>query len=169
MWGAGRLNIEGGGEDMAAPKGNQYALGASGGRPPMYKTAEQMQVAVDKYFEDCEGYVYKDKDGNPVLDKWGSLVIVGQKPFTVTGLALALGFNSRQSLLNYQDTEEFMDTVIRAKSRCEAYTESRLYDKDGANGAKFSLSNNFKQWAEKQEITGKDGAPLVGKLEDFFK
>jgi hypothetical protein len=63
----------------------------------------------------------------------------------------------------------FNDAITRAKARVEAYAESRLFDKDGANGAKFSLSNNFHGWAEKKELTGKDGAPLVGKLEDFFK
>ena len=71
---------------------------------------------------------------------------------TITGLALALGFNSRQTLLNYQGKEEFMDTIKRAKAIVERYAEERLYDKDGANGAKFSLANNFEGWREKQQI-----------------
>lgn len=152
---------------MGAPKGNQNALGNDGGRPPAYNSPEEMQGLIDKYFEDCKGEILKDDDGNVVFNKWGSPVIINQKPPTVTGLALALGFNSRTSLLNYQDKVEFMSTVIRAKARVEEYAESRLFDKDGANGAKFSLANNFKQWADKKEITGKDGEPF--KLEDFFK
>lgn len=124
------------------------------GRPPMYKTAEEMQVVIDKYFEDCEGELLRDKKtGEVVLDKWGNEIWLKRKPPTVTGLALALGFNSRLALLNYQDKEKFVNTVMCAKARVEAYAESRLFDKDGANGAKFSLANNFKNWAEKQEIT----------------
>ena len=80
------------------------------------------------------------------------MVRVGVRPLTITGLALALGFNSRQSLLNYQGKQEFMDTITRAKAKVEQYAEERLYDKDGANGAKFSLSNNFEGWKEKQQI-----------------
>jgi hypothetical protein len=40
----------------------------------------------------------------------------------------------------------------RAKAYVERYAEERLFDKDGANGAKFSLANNFEGWKEKREI-----------------
>lgn len=118
-------------------------------RPPKYKTVEELQAAVDKYFSDCEGKPLVDADGSPVLNKWGEAVIVGAKPPTVTGLALALGFATRKSLIDYQAKKEFLHTITRAKSRCEEYAESRLFDKDGANGARFSLEQNFR-W-------GKDG------------
>jgi hypothetical protein len=118
------------------------------GRPPKYKTKEELQKAIDEYFKDCEGTVLKDTDGNTAYDKYGQPVIIKRRPPTVTGLALALGFTSRQALLNYQAKKEFVDTVTRAKSRCEEYTESRLFDRDGAMGAKFSLTNNFKGWRE---------------------
>ena len=123
-----------------------------GGRPPMYKSKEEIQEKIDAYFKECEGKILEDADGNPIVDKYGDAVIVGARPLTITGLALALGFNSRQALLNYQVKEEFHDTITRAKSRIEQYAEERLYDKDGANGAKFSLSNNFEGWREKQQI-----------------
>ena len=111
-----------------------------------------MQEKIDAYFEKCEGTVLNNSNGEVVLDKYGDPVIVGKKPLTITGLALALGFNSRQSLLNYEGKEEFLDTIKRAKSKVEQYAEERLFDKDGSNGAKFSLANNFKGWAEKQTI-----------------
>jgi hypothetical protein len=123
-----------------------------GGRPPAYSTPEEMQAVIDRYFEDCKGEVLRDDAGLPIYDKRGNIVLIHEMPPTVTGLALALGFNSRTSLLNYQDKVEFMDTVTRAKARCEQYAEIRLYDKDGSNGAKFSLSNNFKGWADKTEL-----------------
>ena len=123
-----------------------------GGRPPMYKTKEEIQEKIDAYFKDCEGEILRDAEGNPVVDKYGYAVKVGVRPLTITGLALALGFNSRQALLNYQAKEEFHDTILRAKAKVEQYAEERLYDKDGANGAKFSLANNFEGWREKQQI-----------------
>lgn len=119
----------------------------------MYKTVEEIQEKIDKYFKECEGTVLENSSGEVVLDKYGEPVMVGRKPLTITGLALALGFNSRQALLNYQDrSEEFNDTITRAKAVVEQYAEARLFDKDGSNGAKFSLSNNFKGWTEKQQI-----------------
>jgi len=122
------------------------------GRPPAFTTAKDMQKIIDKYFKSCEGTVLKDKDDEVIYNKYGQPVIIGQKPPTVTGLALALGFNSRQSLLNYAEKEEFVDTITRAKMEIEEYAESRLYDKDGVNGAKFNLINNFRGWRDKQEV-----------------
>ena len=117
-----------------------------------YQTAEEMSEAIDKYFEDCEGKTLTDESGNVVTDKYGVPVIIGAHPPTVTGLALALGFKTRQSLLNYQArSDKFNDILTVAKSRCEEYAERRLYDRDGVNGAKFSLTNNFKGWREKPE------------------
>jgi hypothetical protein len=122
------------------------------GAPPFYETPEEMQIAIDKYFEDCAGKILVDRNGDPVLDKYGQPIMYDVKPLTITGLALALGFNSRQALLNYQAKKEFNDTVTRAKAVVERYAEERLFDKDGANGAKFSLANNFEGWKEKQQI-----------------
>ena len=79
-----------------------------------------------------------------MLNRYGQPVMIGERPPTVTGLALALGFTTRTSLLNYQGKKEFMDTITRAKSMVEAYAEERLFDRDGSNGARFSLVNNFK-------------------------
>jgi hypothetical protein len=123
-----------------------------GGRPPFYNTAEEIQEKIDAYFEECKGEILFDSDGNPMVDKYGNVIRVGVRPLTITGLALALGFNSRQALLNYRAKDEFHDTILRAKAKVERYAEERLFDKDGANGAKFSLANNFDGWREKKEI-----------------
>lgn len=137
---------------------------SKGGRPPMYKTKEKMQEKIDAYFELCEGTVLT-KDGEVVLDKYGDPVVVNRKPLTITGLALALGFTSRQALLNYQAKDEFVDTITRAKARVEAYAEERLFDKDGANGAKFSLANNFDGWKEKQQIEAEVNSDITINIE----
>lgn len=119
-----------------------------GGRPPKYKCKEEIEEKIEKYFKDCEGRYLTDEDGHVMTTKSGMPIVVGQRPPTVTGLALALGFASRTSLLNYQGKKEFRDVITKAKSRIEMYTEERLFDKDGANGAKFSLQNNFRGWNE---------------------
>lgn len=125
---------------------------ANVGRPPMYKTKEEIQEKIDAYFEECKGKPLTDREGKVVLNKHGQPVIFGERPLTITGLALALGFTSRQALLNYQGKKEFVDTITRAKAKVEQYAEERLFDKDGSNGAKFSLANNFEGWREKQQI-----------------
>ena len=119
-------------------------------RPLKYKTVAELEKAIEKYFLDCAGRELLDDEGKPVVYK-GVPVIIGRRPPTVTGLAYALGFKSRQALLNYQGKEKFNDTITRAKLRIESYTEERLFDKDGVNGAKFSLINNFKGWSERPD------------------
>jgi hypothetical protein len=119
------------------------------GRPPKYTSKEEVEGLIAAYFKSCEGEILKNDDGTPILNKHGQPVIINQRPPTVTGLALALGFSTRQGLLNYQGKKEFLDTITRAKSKVEQYTEERLFDRDGVNGAKFSLTNNFSGWSEK--------------------
>lgn len=131
----------------------------------MYKTKEEIQEKIDAYFDACEGRPLIDGEGNPMFDKWGNPIMVGVKPLTITGLALALGFNSRQALLNYQGREEFNDTITRAKAKVEQYAEERLFDKDGANGAKFSLANNFEGWKEKQSIEADVSSEMTINIE----
>lgn len=101
----------------------------AGGRPPKYKTAEEMQEKIDKYFEQCD----KDND-----------------PYTITGIAIALDID-RKTLLNYSDKEEFFPTIKKAKLRVENYLEKRLVKNSNVTGIIFNLKNNY-DWKEKQEI-----------------
>lgn len=136
------------------------------GRPPKYKCKEEIEEKIDAYFQKCEGEILKDESGKAVFNKYGNPVIINQRPPTVTGLALALGFSTRMSLLNYQGKKEFMDTITRAKSLVEAYAEERLFDRDGSNGAQFSLRNNFRGWNEKQ-ITELDEEEQKARIEQI--
>lgn len=122
----------------------------AGGRPPKYTKAEIMQYKINKYFESC--FVpSRNKKGEILFDEKGNVIKIQVRPFTVSGLADALDM-SRQSLLNYSEKEEFFDTIMRAKRKCEVYAEEMLFDKNSTNGAKFSLANNFEGWREKQEL-----------------
>lgn len=133
-------------------------VGKQVGRPPIYKTANEIEEKIDAYFKECEGEILKDDNGKTVLNKFGNPVVINRKPPTVTGLALALGFTSRLDLLRYQGKEEFCNTITRAKSMVEQYAEERLFDRDGSNGAQFSLRNNFKGWdADKKDDNSGDG------------
>ena len=141
----------------------------AGGAPRKWKSVKAMQEAIDAYFESCKGTPLMIA-GNVATDKYGRPIILDEKPPTVTGLALSLGFTGRQALIDYQGRPEFADTVTRAKSRCEEYAESRLYDKDGANGAKFSLGCNFGWRAtEEKAETAAGGIVLLPAVMDTPK
>ena len=110
-----------------------------GGRPRKYKSVDQLQIGIDNYFDNCE-------------DK-------GQ-PFTVTGLALALGFTSRQDLINNEGySAEFHDALKRAKSRCENYAENKLFA-NNPTGAIFALKNYGWKDKSETELTGPGGGPI---------
>lgn len=103
------------------------------GRPLKYTSVEDMQRDIDEYFAEC--------------DEIG-------KPYTVSGLAYALGTN-RQTLINYEAKEGFFDTIKRAKEKIETFNEEMLYSKDvPTTGVIFNLKNNY-GWKDTQEIEAK--------------
>jgi hypothetical protein len=126
-------------------------------------TAAEVQRRIDAYFKDCEGEIWLDKDGEPITTKNGVVYRVEPKPLTINGLGLALGYAGRQGLhellkvLSRENADEndkdSLDIITRAKSEVENYAETRLFDKDGSNGAKFWLASNGKGWSDKQDIT----------------
>ena len=136
------------------------------GRPPKYKTKEEIEKKIEEYFRECEGMPMLDDEGKQIVNKYGyPCYIKPPKPPTVTGLALALGFTSRLDLLRYQGKKEFCNTITRAKSRVEEYAESRLFDRDGSNGAQFSLRNNFQGWnSEKDESETLESITIVNNI-----
>jgi DNA-binding XRE family transcriptional regulator len=131
----------------------------AGGRPLKVGTLEQLDLAIQNYFAECDPHTTKalvetgrDSKGNMLFDT--RTVLTEQRPYLVTGLALALGV-SRQTLLNYRERDKFFDSITMAVQRCEAYAESQLYG-PFANGARFNLINNYKgkhqDWAERSEV-----------------
>ena len=136
------------------------------GRPPKFKSVEAMERLIEAYFEGCRGEVLRDADDEPVLNKYGEVVMVGARPPTMTGLALALGFADRSSLLDYEGKPQFEAVIRRAKSRIEQYTEERLFDRDGNRGAQFSLQNNFRGWKESRDVTlsAAEGADIMAEV-----
>lgn len=114
-------------------------------RKPKYESVEQIERLIEAYFESCKGEILRDKGGDIVFNqKDGTPVWVNRKPPTIPGLALALGFSSKQSLYNYKARKEFMDSISRAQTRVEQYTAERLFDRDSQRGAQFALEYAFR-------------------------
>jgi len=99
------------------------------GRPPMFKTPEELQTKVDEYF------IIPDDDL--------------EKRFTVCGLAYSLGFSSRQSIYDYLNKgDEFSYIVKRAVFFIESRYEGLLQSNNVA-GVIFALKNMG--WKDKTE------------------
>jgi hypothetical protein len=146
---------------------SDYIPSVKVGRPAFYETVEELEDAIDRYFQSCF-IPYLDKSGEQVKDKEGNQVYIQNQPFTVIGLSLALGFKSRQSLFDYIERgDKFTDTIIRAKQICENYANQRLFDRDGVNGAKFTLINNFKNYSDKKELDLNDNTAIQAILDSL--
>ncbi|MHD0307370.1 terminase small subunit [Rhodococcus erythropolis] len=134
-----------------------------GGRPLKYQTVEELDLAIQNYFAECDPHTTKalvetgrDGQGNMLFDT--RTILTEQKPYTVSGLARALGID-RDTLVNYKKRDEYFGSVSAAYARCHEYAESQLYGRS-ATGAAFSLKNNW-GWKDRQELTGAEGAPLM--------
>lgn len=121
---------------------------AGKGNPRRWRSAKALQAAVDAYFEEC-------------TEK-------GRVP-SVAGLALALGFMSRQALYRYTDREnennsdDYVTIITRAKLKIEEENIQLSYNRDASAGARFILQNGF-NYSEKKEISAK---PVIKvELED---
>ena len=137
-----------------------------GGRPPHYKTVEQMQPVIDEYFENCQHEYFTDDDGKPIYNPRGEPVIKRYNFPSVTGLALALGFSSRTEVWNYQKKKEFSNAITRAKMKIDAAIESEMRsDKLKPQAGIFLLKNMKTGWEDKQtlEHTGGD-KPVETKI-----
>lgn len=127
----------------------------AGGRPPRFETPEQLEQLVDEYFASCDPHIVKVKVKRLKEDDshyWAETEEMSQpKPKTITGLAQFLEVD-RKTLFNYEtDRPEFFPTITRAKTICEAYAEAQLFVGRNANGASFSLKNNY-GWIDKSVV-----------------
>ena len=120
------------------------------GRPPKFKTADELKINIDLYFKiKCKDEIIKDKaTGQPLTDTKGRLVIKYNPP-TISGMALFLGFQDRQSIYDYIGrSEEFSYTIKRAIAYIEDYAEKQLFI-GNSTGAIFWLKN--RGWVDKTE------------------
>jgi len=112
------------------------------GRPKKWENKEELQEQIEQYFKSCTE---------------------SKTPVTITGLALALD-TTRETLMDYQNDDEFSDTIKRAKLRIENAYELRLI-LNGRSGDIFALKNFG--WKDKQEIEADVGITEIRvELED---
>ena len=77
------------------------------GRPLKFQTVAELDLAIQNYFAECDPHTTqalveteRDSKGNMLFDT--RTVLTEQKPYTMSGLARALGI-SRQALLDYSE------------------------------------------------------------------
>lgn len=129
-----------------------------GGRPLKFKSVEELEEKINQYFIKCDSTVIRR-----MINSKQDIIAEITKPYTVSGLAEYLE-TSRQTLINYEERDEFIDAIKKAKAKIEANYEERALIGD-ANPAMsiFTLKNNYK-WVDRNEITGKDGEPIAGPV-----
>lgn len=125
-----------------------------------FVSAQQLTDLAAQYFMAIDGeYHLEEKEttsakGQPehVLQKvWDR----EPEPATITGLALYLGFSSRQSFEAYESHGEFATALQRARLRVEASYEKKLHYQSPA-GAIFALKSLG--WHERADNPAPDGA-----------
>jgi hypothetical protein len=141
------------------------------GRPLKYKTPELMQTTIDLYFLACRVHQEMAADIEDATSRLSGLtddemLIVNGIEDTfpsISGLAYTLGM-STEALRNYEQKDEFLATVKRAKQRVEMSLEQRLSGK-AVVGSIFSLKNNF-GWKDKTEQEIKQRTVLESKSDE---
>lgn len=107
---------------MAAEKGNKYAVGNEGGRPPIHTDPKEVERLCQEYFKKL-------------------IELTVPKPPTVTGLTLYLGFADKSSLYDYAEKDEFSHSIKRALTTIEQYHEEAAANSDKCAGNIFVLKN----------------------------
>lgn len=114
------------------------------GRPLIFKTLEELQIKIDDYFANCDNRIITihNKEGEDIG-------LTKAEPYTMSGLALSLGI-ARQTLIDYENRDEFLDAIKKARQKVEQDVERRLMETNNQTGAIFNLKNNF-GWRDKTE------------------
>ena len=113
------------------------------GRPPKYKSADQLQKKIDEYFESG---VKKKK---VVVGKPSKQEVIEVPIYTISGLCLFLGFESRQAFYHLEKNDEFRYTIKKARLFIENEYEGQLQQGNVA-GAIFALKNFG--WSDRQDV-----------------
>lgn len=120
-----------------------------GGRPRIYETAEDLEYAIESYFTLCDTRTRiakkVDTDGNVTEQE-----VSDPEIYTITGLALHLGYASKQSIYDNEKIEEFSYPIKRARTRIENQIEIEARNVKNPVGQIFMLKNFG--WVDKQEI-----------------
>lgn len=140
------------------------------GEKPTFTSPEALSKDIKAYFDSCFVPVIT-KNKELLRDDQGEIIKIQKKPFTVAGLAKYIGlptsaFNRLSAGLSddWGETNEeklYSAVLQRAKQEIEEYAETRLYDRDGVNGAKFVLDHHFRMVTRRDEAEIKEKERLL--------
>jgi len=120
-----------------------------GGRPKAFNSPEELQEAINEYFEYCDS-----QKEISINDKGQTKVI--QKPYTISGLCVFLDI-TRETLNEYSKKQEYSDTIKKARQIVESYVEENsLIGRLNPVVSIFNLKNNF-GWVDKIEVNTNTG------------
>ncbi len=129
------------------------------GRPPLFKTAEELQAKVDEYFK--SGI----KKKTVIIGKGANKQKVQVPVPTITGLVLYLGFCDRQSFYDMEKIPKFTCTVKKARTFIETEYEMQL-QVGNTVGAIFALKNMG--WRDKVETVHEVGGSVADLVNDIW-
>ena len=125
-------------------------------------TADELSARIEAYFTYVEGefHVEKKHDKEPKGETGAKKKMWDREPEppTITGLALFLGFNSRQAFDDYEENGKFAANLKHGRLRIETIYEKKLHQQS-PTGAIFALKSMG--WNDKTE--GKTGGTDVLK------
>ena len=87
---------------------------------PKFSSADELDKLVDTFFKQLEG---KKRSLQKATDNKAG----DAKPATLTGLALHLGFHSREQFERYESKGRFAANLKKARLRIEAIYEKKLH------------------------------------------
>ena len=105
------------------------------GRPPLYETSEDLEKAIQGYFNN--GVATREVITGPPNNRTKTLIKVP----TITGLVEHLGFCDRHSFYDLEKQDKFSHTIKKARNAIERCYEEQLTTGNPA-GAIFALKNS---------------------------
>ncbi|WP_454801798.1 terminase small subunit [Mucilaginibacter phyllosphaerae] len=130
-------------------------------------SARGYTIRIKRYFESIKGQFHMELlPAKSVKDKgkieYQKIWDVEPEPPTLSGLALFLGFNSRNEFEAYEQNGEFANHVKKARLKVEAEYEKKLHYQS-ATGAIFVLKSLG--WAERPDGSLLADIPKTLKIE----
>ena len=126
-------------KDGKFKEGNLFSIGNNGGAPPIYKNAEELNTKIGEYLDWEDQWKNKSAKGE------------GKGIYTLSGVALYLGFASVQSLYDYENRDnvnqpnkkaEFAYVINRFRLFMKHWNEQKLYWGGSFQGSFVWLKNH---------------------------
>ena len=128
---------------------------------PPFTSAQELDDKIDQYFNDIEEKSTSEEEQLNSASAQKNTKSKSQQ-ITITGLALHLGFSSRQAFEDYEAKGKFADHLKRARLRVMADYEKKLHV-TSSTGAIFVLKSM--DWNERTEKPADVAPNTVLKVE----